>query len=62
MYLYGPNGHITNTALLPSVPAGGQAGPFVWHNPNPNANMTPGDYCTEFVGDFTQADCVDVHS
>jgi hypothetical protein len=62
MYFYGPNGHITNTALLPSVPPGHQAGPFVWHNPNPNANMTPGDYCTEWVGDFSQADCVNVHS
>jgi hypothetical protein len=56
---YGPNGYITKTAPH-NVPAGGSIGPFVWHNPNPTANMTPGDYCTEDIGGH--ADCIDVHS
>jgi hypothetical protein len=58
---YGPNGTITSTATY-NVPAGSQLGPFVWHNPNPTANMTPGDYCTEAEGGYNISDCIDVHS
>ena len=60
---YGPNGYITSTNYYPGT-AGATLGPFVWHNPNPTANMTPGDYCTETEGPDgpNQADCVDVHS
>jgi hypothetical protein len=56
---YGPNGYITETAVY-NVQGGSHIGPFVWHNPNPNANMTPGDYCTQPTG--ITADCVDVHA
>jgi hypothetical protein len=55
---YGPNGYITKTATY-DIPAWGHIGGFVWHNPNPNANMTAGDYCTQGAG---HSDCVDVHS
>lgn len=60
---YGPNGTITYTGYYPGY-AGKTLGPFVWHNPNPNANMTPGNYCTQAVGDVgvIQSDCIGVHS
>jgi hypothetical protein len=55
---YGPNGYITRTATY-NVPKYSSIGPFVWHNPNPNATMPAGDYCTEAEG---HSDCIDVHS
>jgi hypothetical protein len=62
IFFYGPNGNITSTATY-DVPGGKSIGPFVWHNPNPNATMTPGDYCTEAESPAIDvADCVDVHS
>ncbi len=62
---YGPNGHITNTGNL-TVASGKSTGYHTWHNPNPNANMTPGDYCTEaFLAGSNLAfwsDCIQVHT
>jgi hypothetical protein len=60
----GPNGHITNTAFF--AVNGGGVTPFkTWHNPNPNANVTPGDYCTQALdqsGNVLSQACVSVHS
>lgn len=60
----GPNGHITNTAFF--AVNGGGVTPFkTWHNPNPNANVTPGNYCTQALdqsGHVLSQACVSVHS
>lgn len=62
---YGPNGHITNTTTM-EVPPGGSTGYHTWHNPHPNANMTPGYYCTEAIDsdNFKPifSDCIEVHT
>jgi hypothetical protein len=60
----GPNGHITNTAFF-DVNSGGVTPWKTWHNPNPNANMTPGDYCTQAIspnGTVYSQDCIEVHT
>lgn len=63
IFFYGPNGNITSTGYYTGT-AEKTLGPFVWRNPNPTANMTPGDYCTETAGPDgpNQADCVNVRS
>jgi hypothetical protein len=62
---YGPKGDITKTGSLTVAP-GKSTGYHTWHNPNPTANMTPGDYCTEaFFAGTTQgiiSDCIEVHT
>lgn len=63
---YGPNGLITNTPQF-NLPPYSSSGWRTWHNPNPSANMTPGDYCTELWqyvnGGYTgQSDCINVRA
>jgi hypothetical protein len=65
---YGPKGVITNTATF-NLPGNTQTGWYTWHNPNPNAIMPAGDYCTELWiaragGGYTSmADaCIEVHT
>jgi hypothetical protein len=43
--IYGPNGLIKNCAPF-TLPGGGQGPTCTWNNPNPNATMTAGDYCS----------------
>ena len=64
IYYYGPKGYITKTANL-NVPAQGSTSWHTWHNPNPNANMPAGDYCTEAYksnGSPIISDCIQVHT
>jgi hypothetical protein len=64
IYFLGPNGHITNTTFF-TVNPGGVTAWMTWHNPNPNANMTPGDYCTQAIspqGKIYSQDCIQVHT
>ena len=62
---WGPNNEgITSTGWF-LVNPGGVTAWMTWHNPNPTANMTPGQYCTAAIGsngiNYSQ-DCIDVHS
>lgn len=62
--IVGPHGHITNTAPF-DVNPGGVTAWKTWHNPNPNANMTPGNYCTQAKspqGIIYSEDCIEVHT
>ena len=61
---YGPKGYITKTANL-KVAGQGSTSYYTWHNPNPNANMPAGYYCTEaFFSNGTAiiSDCIEVHT
>jgi hypothetical protein len=61
---YGPDGYITKTGYY-TVAVGSSTGAHTWHNPNPNANMTAGDYCTEAyssTGPALISDCIEVHT
>jgi hypothetical protein len=61
---YGPNGYITKTGNF-ALSEGETTGWHTWHNPKPNANMTPGYYCTEAYksnGSPILSDCIQVHT
>ena len=61
---YGPNGYITKTGNF-SLSEGETTGWHTWHNPNPNATMKAGYYCTEAYrsnGAAIMSDCILVHT
>jgi len=61
---YGPNGYITKTGNF-ALSEGETTGWHTWHNPNPNATMKSGYYCTEAYrsdGAPIISDCILVHT